>query len=209
MEVDSTIKSYHHHDLRKTLIEKGREEMIASGVHGLSLRQVARRSGVSHTAPYRHFNDKSELLVAIAKDGFDQLREAIKDARMAGDPIQQFNIAGKAYVKMFLMHPETMQLMFGGVLNGATGLDELEQAGRETFRHLEELMAEGMELGLFQSDVTAKELALTAWSTTHGLAMLRSANQLSHSWHTEEEVVAAGEIVSKVLLGGILKRDKK
>ncbi len=206
MDMESGGKSYHHHDLRKTLIEKGREELIATGVHGMSLRQVARRSGVSHTAPYRHFNDKSELLMAIAKDGFDQLREVIKEARLAGNAIQQLKAAGKAYVKMFLMHPETMQLMFGGVLNGATGLDELEKAGRDTFQHLEELMAEGVQMGFFQSDVSTKEMALTAWSTTHGLAMLRSANQLSHTWHTEEEVVDAGEIVSRVLLSGILKR---
>lgn len=206
MESFSISKPYHNEDLRRTLLEKGREELVESGAHGLSLRQVAKRAGVSHMAPYRHFNDKSELLVEIAKDGFAQLKESLQESRLVGDPICQLKAAGKAYVKMFLHHPETAQLMFGGLLNNATGIDELEMASRETFAILEELISDGVAVGLFSDKFSVKDLALMAWSTTHGLAMLRSGNQLSHTWYTSEQIVAAGEMISELLLSGLRKR---
>jgi len=206
MNLGSISKPYHNEDLRRILIEKGREELLESGAHSLSLRQVARRSGVSHMAPYRHFNDKSELMVAIAMDGFEHLKSALSEARLAGDPVAQLKAAGKAYVKMFLQQPETAQLMFGGLLNEATGTDELEKASRETFAFLEEIIEEGVHSGLFSSLVSVKDLALMAWSTTHGLAMLRTGNQLSQALYSADQIVTASETISEILLSGLLKR---
>ena len=80
--------TYHHGDLRRSLIEAAEILLEARGAAGLSLRAVAKRAGVSHAAPYRHFHDKAALLDAIAQTGFERLSERVREAweRNPGDP---------------------------------------------------------------------------------------------------------------------------
>ena len=75
-------KAYHHGDLRTTILEAAVSLIAERGLHGLSLRECARRAGVSHAAPYRHFQDKNALLLAIAREGFDGLAEAGEQAML-------------------------------------------------------------------------------------------------------------------------------
>ena len=70
-------RPYHHGDLRRSLIQAGSKLIEEKGLAGLSLREVARVAGVSHTAPYRHFQDKADLLAAIAQVGFEQLTDEL------------------------------------------------------------------------------------------------------------------------------------
>src|SRR5512147_1727830 len=70
-------KAYHHGDLKNALIEAGADILSKDGVSGLSLRKVALKAGVSHTAPYAHFADKQALIAAISTDGYRRLYEAL------------------------------------------------------------------------------------------------------------------------------------
>ena len=85
------------------------------GLAGLSLREVARAAGVSHTAPYRHFQDKADLLAAIAQKGFEQLTEDASKAarRYAGDPQKQFVAAAVQYVLFGVRNPRMAHLCRG------------------------------------------------------------------------------------------------
>ncbi|HRF96152.1 MAG TPA: helix-turn-helix domain-containing protein, partial [Aggregatilineales bacterium] len=76
----TTKNTYHHGDLRNALLVGATEMLAQEGVHGLSLRQVAKHIGVSHNAPYQHFPDKEALIAAIAEQGFIRLGEAMDDA---------------------------------------------------------------------------------------------------------------------------------
>ena len=80
----SVKRSYHHGNLRKALLDAGVALIGEVGPKGFTIREVARRAGVSHNAPYRHFRDKDELLEAIALEGFGRLTAAMKKRSAAG-----------------------------------------------------------------------------------------------------------------------------
>src|SRR5260370_8363924 len=84
-EGESKGKPYHHGDLRAALIQAGLAILAEEGAQALTLRAAARRAGVSHSAPYRHFADKEALLAAIAEEGFTQLAQRLEQARGSAD----------------------------------------------------------------------------------------------------------------------------
>src|SRR6185369_3100540 len=108
----STPISYHHGDLREAALRKAAEILENEGLESLSLREVARRAGVSHNAPYRHFPDRDGLLVALVEEGFQMLLDAL-----ARRPRREM---GEAYVDFALSHPQRFRLMFGGHVKGAS-----------------------------------------------------------------------------------------
>lgn len=130
----------------------------------MSLREAARRAGVSHAAPYRHFADRDALLAAVAAQGFARLGEAMREAAPRGSLA-----LGEAYVKFALEHPSLYQLMFGGTLRIAEHA-ELRAHATRTYEGL---------VGAFSAiggTAQAPTAALAAWSLVHGLAGLLLAD---------------------------------
>ena len=157
-------KTYHHGDLRAALIEAGLALIEARDGHDLSLREVARRVGVSATAVYRHFPDKGALMAALAFAGLDRLAEAQRTASAAaGGGIAGFNATGAAYVRFALANPGLFRLMFAhpappDLLTGdASGAMAMLRASAAA------LAPTGTDPQVF---------ALQSWSLAHGLAML-------------------------------------
>ena len=111
----ATSKSYHHGNLRAELLDTAIEQLREAGVEDLSLRALARAIGVSQTAPYRHFGDKSELLAAMATCGYRDLLDALRRAGAAtGDcPQEQLFAFAHAYVDYAARNPQLFKLMFG------------------------------------------------------------------------------------------------
>src|SRR5256885_14536758 len=93
--------TYHHGDLRNALIDVALTQIAVEGARALSLREVARAAGVSHTASYRHFPNKESLLAAIAEQGFVMLGDAVGAAVQAhpDDPLAALQASGVAYVE--------------------------------------------------------------------------------------------------------------
>jgi AcrR family transcriptional regulator len=150
----STSASYHHGDLRAALLRAAGELLEKQGLAALSLREAARRAGVSHNAPYRHFPDREALLAALAAEGFSWLSEGFKGAGRE---------RGLSYVRFALEHPQRFRLMFGGLLPIGSH-PELRDAGRRAYQGLEDAFAELGE--------DARFAAAAAWSLVHGLANL-------------------------------------
>src|SRR5688500_9283866 len=94
---------YHHGDLRRALVDSALEILEEGGE--LSLRAVARRAGVSHTAPYHHFRDRRRLVAAVATEGLLALRDALAGAGSPGEPLSRLLECGVAYVRFAVGNP--------------------------------------------------------------------------------------------------------
>ena len=109
----SVKRSYHHGNLRKALLDAGVALIGEVGPKGFTIREVARRAGVSHNAPYRHFRDKDELLEAIAVEGFERLTAAMKKRSGAGvTAAGRLRLCGCGYVDFALRWPQHFLVMF-------------------------------------------------------------------------------------------------
>jgi AcrR family transcriptional regulator len=153
-------RGYHHGDLRNGLLEAARTILEEESLAALTLRAVARKAGVSHAAPYRHFPNHEALLVELSVEGFDELRMAIAEAAKAqGVESEKIANIGAAYMRFVAQRPALARLMFGGQL-----------PNRDQFPALG-LKADsiGEEIGNALHD---SALGLAVWASVHGLAML-------------------------------------
>jgi AcrR family transcriptional regulator len=151
------MSTYHHGDLRAALLEAASEILSDQGLGELSLREVARRAGVSHNAPYRHFPDRDSLLAELAVEGFRRLKTAMDGKR--GREM------GEAYVCFALDNPNLFRLMFGGQLQSARH-PALGAAAKATYEGLVQAFRGQAEIA------DADSAAAAAWSLVHGLAQL-------------------------------------
>ncbi|MEQ9519607.1 MAG: TetR/AcrR family transcriptional regulator [Parvibaculum sp.] len=99
--------TYHHGNLRQTLLERAAHIIAAQGIDGLSLRALARDIGVSHSAPARHFKDKHALLAGLAAEAHEKLKNFISQAAddAGKDPVARYNAMGKATIRFALAQP--------------------------------------------------------------------------------------------------------
>jgi AcrR family transcriptional regulator len=169
---------YHHGDLANALVRAGLALIKRRGTAALSLREVAKRAGVSASAVYRHYADKEALLAAVAAEGFAGLNAAFA-AALAGSGGRasraRLIALGEAYVAFALKYPEQYRLMFGqGRANSQDG--RLNREARESFRYLEEAVAATLTRPADDPAVIAG--AVAAWSLVHGYALLRLDGRL-------------------------------
>lgn len=181
-------KPYHHGDLRAALIEAGLAILAQEGARALTVRAAARRAGVSHNAPYRHFADKTALLAAIAQEGFEALANDLERARAgAGATARaQLEETGWAYVRYALAHPDHLRVMFGGLIPDFEAHPDLAAVGGRAFTVLVEVLQSGQTRGEV-ADGDPRQLAQTAWGMVHGLALLLIDHQIPTSDAAERE----------------------
>lgn len=202
----SAKKSYHHGDLRDALIQAAIQLLPEKGASGLSLREVAKAAGVSHTAPYRHFKDKAALLTAIAQTGFILLMERMNDVveQYQDDPRQQLIVIAKTYVELGIKNPDLMNLMFGGILDPDTLSEEYCATSDTAFDGLVEVIVAGQQAGVFK-DENPKIIAVTAWSLVHGLMMLITAGHMREVASNPEQIEQLSTTMAENLITGIMK----
>jgi AcrR family transcriptional regulator len=164
---------YHHGDLRRALLEEAVRTIRDDGVAALTLRAVGTRLGVSRTALYRHFADKSALLNAVSEEGFRRLGDALERAWTgAGGGVAGFEAMGTAYVGFALDNPAHYRVMFG-VWNSRQHHDpELRAAGTRAFQLLVDAVAALQRDGVARRDETAVAVARYVWAVVHGISML-------------------------------------
>jgi AcrR family transcriptional regulator len=171
---------YHHGDLRRALIDTALQLVTEEQDWTFSLREVARRAGVSHRAPYNHFPEKLDLLAAVAAVGFERLRDGMLRAMAGVDGSEALLLTVcRTYVCLGLKNPALYRLMFGPALSNAGSSDRptvARSAGAQARAVLEEVILRGALSGVFAvSPENPRDLALTAlsvWSAAHGLTML-------------------------------------
>ena len=184
-------RSYHHGDLRRAVILTAMGMLAEGDGWQFTMREVARRAGVSHAAPYKHFPDKAALLVEIALAGFDQLRDALlaAEAQAEGDFSAAFSAIAVAYLAFGTENPALYRLMFSSDIGKRTDVHAAPRA-MGAFEVVIGLLLRGQEAGLIRKRPVRGQAA-ACWAQLHGLTMLTLDGLLTSPEKTGENAVAA------------------
>ena len=169
-------RPYHHGDLRRALVEAARRLLESEGPSALSLRAVAREAGVSPAAPYHHFKDKSELLDAVAHEGWEMLHAAMSEAKGGVEGRQQLTALGIAYVCFAREHPALYRVMYDAARDKeALPIETHDGSGDSAYCMVRDTM---IEHGADPQAGPDLELAtIASWCAAHGLAEMAGFKQ--------------------------------
>jgi AcrR family transcriptional regulator len=159
-------------DLRRAILDVSLELVASGGVGALSMREVTRRAGVTHGAPYHYFSDRAAILAAIAEEGFILLTREMTEARDSAEgPRERFEACGRAYFYFAMNHPAHFRVMYRPELASPEHQGVLDRAAAPAFLLLVDCVTE-CQAGGFAPAGDPIPLVLTAWSSAHGLAAL-------------------------------------
>jgi AcrR family transcriptional regulator len=187
--------AYHHGNLREVLLQEAAELIRESGVAGLSLRELARRVGVSHGAPARHFPDKGALLTALATDALERFQTALLGGMAeAGDSaLDRHRAIGVGYVRFAVQSPAYFRLLTSRrhLFEPDADFDAAYQRLFETIR--EATIAAQQEGWATQHD--PDDLLIAAWAVVHGLATLWVEGGLQDHYESIDPEAAASAVI--------------
>jgi AcrR family transcriptional regulator len=173
-------------DVDELLLTHAAEVIATEGVEAVSLRDVARRAGVSRAAPYHYFADKAEMVARVGALGFRRLGEHITEAASKHrDPVKQLRAGLLAYINFALSEPHFFHLMFSGILARPIDADDeslpafSSLAARGAFELLPRAVQTAQERGVMRSGDPVL-IANVFWAYAHGVAVLARGTHLKH-----------------------------
>ncbi len=159
-------------DVRRRILRASRILIEREGLSALSMREVARRAGVSHQAPYSHFPDREAILGALAEEGFVILGERLTEIlQSADDPTERIRLGARGYVEFAMQFPAHFRLMFRPELVDLENCPGAKEAGDKTFTMFTDTVRESVARGL-PAEPSIDALIALCWSVCHGLACL-------------------------------------
>jgi AcrR family transcriptional regulator len=191
---------YHHGDLRRALIEAAVSLVAERRGADLSLREVARRAGVTYAAPYHHFADKSALLAAVACEGFEGLVSKLERAALRKEPLEsEVQALAEAYIAFAIEQPSHYRVMFLPEIKMSADSEALHAAGGRAFGLLMERVVRARPTAAANvHDV----VAATAWAALHGLALLAIDGTLRHMFPKSTKMLPrACRTITRMILG--------
>ena len=200
-------RAYHHRDLRQALVAAALDALPDVGAQGLSLRDIARRAGVSSAAPYHHFADKDALVAAVAGECAQLLLAALEAAvaEAGDDQRRRFQLTGVAFIRFAVAHPAHFRAM---ELPGMT--TKMPAAIRRRFEAFyveeERRMREAQRQG-YIAPLPFDRMILAATSLVHGLAHLLINGATEAKPDDVEHAVRLARDVTAVFGAGVLPRD--
>ncbi|MBI5960898.1 MAG: TetR/AcrR family transcriptional regulator [Chloroflexi bacterium] len=170
--------NYHHGDLKNALIRAGIEILSKEGMQALSLRNVAKKAGVSHAAPYAHFADKQALIAAIAAEGYKKLYQQLVTAQNStNDPLARLLAVAHAYIQFAIDEADHFKITFSGVVEVEQNYPEYVEQSKQCFGLVVAVVADCQAEGtLLQGDTQL--IAVSIWASIHGFVLLLQGNQL-------------------------------
>ncbi|CAM5670870.1 TetR/AcrR family transcriptional regulator [Streptomyces tanashiensis] len=177
----SQASGYHHGDLRAACLRAARELLEEDGSAALSLRAVARKAGVSATAPYRHYADRDALVSAVAAEGYRELAQHLAGAHPAPSTPDDLAAVAVVYVQFALEHPALFRAMFAEPCDPTS--EERVAATAVITEYVQSIVRDA-----FPGAEDSAALATTVWALVHGLAFLHLDGKLDTS--TPEAVAA-------------------
>jgi AcrR family transcriptional regulator len=179
--IKKSPSSYHHGDLKQALIETGLLVIREQGAHALSLREAARKAGVSEAAPYRHFSNKESLLAAIAEEGFRRLKiRMLAGIESAGsEPLAQLHAMSWAYADFALQETDHFQAMFSSSLvpPHAEKHPSLSEMSTSCFTEVVKAVEACQKTGVILKDAHPQATASRLWGSIHGMTILLAGHQ--------------------------------
>ena len=196
-------RAYHHGDLRRAIVQATIELLETTSASDLSLREVARRAGVTSGAPYHHFKTKADLLVDVACVGFEALgvELAAVDASKAS-PIDRLRKRIEVYLRFALAHGGHYRVMFSPELVQSTNLASYEAVARAGFDGLVAAVATA------RPDLdgrAARSLARTVWAAAHGFVLLALdgvVQRLEHEHSSPDPIRATAKHIAGMVMSG-------
>lgn len=164
--------AFHHGDLEWAILEAARQLLEREGPAGVSLRAAARLAGVSHNAPYRHFDSRESILAALAARGFEELAARMEAAaRGHRETRAALQAIAEAYVAMAAEHTHLFRLMFGPEVADKDRHPAVRAAGMSALQVLLDTIVAGQRSGAVRAG-DPQDLAVGHWAVVHGVAML-------------------------------------
>ncbi|MBL0730676.1 TetR/AcrR family transcriptional regulator [Piscinibacter sp. HJYY11] len=195
--------SYHHGNLREELVSVGLAILEAEGPAALSMREVARRLGVTQTAPLHHFESKAALLAAIAAQGFrmlfDHRTAALKDKR---DPAERLLTVLMAYVEFALAHPALYHLMHGPEIPDKTLYPELNDAATRSYSLLEAAVGDYL-VAHGGSAEGGRDATLGLWTVCQGVATVLTNPQNTPRYVLRKDPMGFSQRTFETFIRGI------
>ncbi len=191
-------RGYHHGNLKEALVRAALDLIAAKGPSGFTFAEAARSAGVSPAAPYRHFRDRDDLLVDVARRGFEQFEAALRTAWDDGRPtsLAALDRIGKAYLHFARTEPAYYAAMFeASIPHGADA--DLAQAGERAFSVIREAAERLVAEVPARGRPPALMVALHIWSLAHGIAALFGRGDAARRTlpMSAEELLEAGVLV--------------
>lgn len=207
-KVEQKQGRFHHGNLRQALIDGALIILGKEGQGAITLREVARRAGVTHAAPYRHFDGKEALLAAVAEEGFHQLRHDMEQVAAGdGDSLDRLQRFGEAYVRFALRNPAHYRLMYGPEFAHRAAHGGLQEASKKAFMLLLDAVRECQQARLVR-DGDPVHVGLSMWSTVHGLSLLIMDRQMEDAGVSKSQSEAVIRVAMQTVRDGLTARKK-
>jgi AcrR family transcriptional regulator len=170
---------YHHGDLKNALIKEGLKIISEDGIQGLTLRKVASRIGVTHTAPYAHFADKQALIAAISAEGHHELFKEMNFLyqKYQDEPYKQLVEIGWHYIQFAIKDPEYFRIMFSKVIEDGEIHPEFIEISDKNYEIVSQVIINCQKAGIIDPEDHEKR-TIYIWSVIHGLATLIIEDQI-------------------------------
>jgi AcrR family transcriptional regulator len=193
--------AYHHGNLREAIVIAATGIVNTVGALALTVRTVADRVGVSHAAVYHHFEDRTQMIAAVAEAGFVAVgADMARAAEGTPQPLARYRRMGVAYITFALRHPKLYGVMFGAETAAEHANPALAAAARAVFDKMRAVIAECQAAGSLAPG--SPELhTLFCWSAVHGYASLVSERQLGHLPLAGSPSTLAETIVDRIFTG--------
>jgi len=201
-------KPYHHGDLRRVLIEAALQLVSEGGMEAVSVREAARRAGVSPGAPFRHFPSRDALIQAVAEEAQRRFRaeiEALLAASPAGDPLGRFRCLGLAYLRWAMRNPTHFEIISSRRLFDHDRADAISSDNAELIALTERTLADAFAAGQLRV-LDLKQVQIAGRALVYGFARMNIDGHFPRWGVAAGEAERTAEAVLDLFIAGIAKR---
>jgi AcrR family transcriptional regulator len=207
----SPPKPYHHGDLKRVLIDAALALVEEGGIEAVSVREAARRAGVSPGAPFRHFESRDALLTAVAEEAQRHFRAEIEAALAeapAGDPLARFRCIGLAYLRWAMRNPAHFEIISSGRYFDHDKATELSRDNSEVISMTERALAEaGAQGQLRPSDL--KQVQIAGRALVYGFARMNIDGHFPRWGIADAQAERTAEAIIDLFIEGIAKHPRR